>query len=106
MIADLPRYIERRQTVLDRVRNLLVRRLHIERESDEIDPDVPLFGTGLGLDSVDAVELVVSLEDEFGIRLPDEALGRRAMRTVGKIVDLVLEYDNATPLAEETTDDA
>jgi hypothetical protein len=37
----------------------------------------------------------VSLEDAFGLKLPDEALGRRAMRTVGKLVDLVLSYEDA-----------
>jgi acyl carrier protein len=80
--------------VLDRVRHMLVHRLHVDREPDEIDPDTPLFGTGLGLDSVDAVELVVSMEVEFGGKLPEDALGRRVMRTVGKLVDLVLAIED------------
>ena len=93
MSSDLESYIARREAVLDRVRKLLVERLHVEREPDAIDPDTPLFGTGLGLDSVDAVEMVVSLEDTFGLKLPDDALGRRVMRTVGKLVDLVLSFE-------------
>lgn len=93
--ADLERFIARREAILDRVRKLLVERLHVEREPDTIDPDTPLFGTGLGLDSVDAVEMVVSLEDAFGLKLPDDALGRRVMRTVGKLVDLVIAYEDA-----------
>ena len=93
MSSDLESYIARREAVLDRVRRLLVERLHVEREPDAIDPDTPLFGTGLGLDSVDAVEMVVSLEDTFGLKLPDDALGRRVMRTVGKLVDLVLSFE-------------
>lgn len=99
--ADLERYIARREDVLDRVRRLLVERLHVERDPDTIDPDTPLFGTGLGLDSVDAVEMVVSLEDGFGVKLPDDALGRRVMRTVGKLVDLVLAYEDAMAAAAE-----
>jgi acyl carrier protein len=95
MTSDLDSYIARREDVLARVRKLLVDRLHVEREPDAIDPDTPLFGTGLGLDSVDAVEMVVSLEDTFGLKLPDDALGRRVMRTVGKLVDLVLSYEDA-----------
>lgn len=94
MTPDLERYIARREAVLDRVRALLVERLHVERDPDTIDPDTPLFGTGLGLDSVDAVEMVVSLEDTFGFKLPDDALGRRVMRTVGKLVDLILTFED------------
>ena len=99
--ADLERYIARRELVLDRVCKLLVERLHVDREPDTIDPDAPLFGTGLGLDSVDAVEMVVSLEDGFGLKLPDDALGRRVMRTVGKLVDLVLAFEDAQASASE-----
>lgn len=100
MTPDLESYIARREAVLDRVRALLVERLHVERDPDAIDPDTPLFGTGLGLDSVDAVEMVVSLEDTFGLKLPDDALGRRVMRTVGKLVDLVLAYEDAAAAGE------
>jgi acyl carrier protein len=99
MSPDLERYIARREAVLDRVRKLLVERLHVERDPDAIDPDTPLFGTGLGLDSVEAVEMVVSLEDTFGFKLPDDALGRRVMRTVGKLVDLVLSYEDQAAAA-------
>jgi acyl carrier protein len=95
MSSDLESYIARREAVLERVRKLLVERLHVERDPDTIDPDTPLFGTGLGLDSVDAVEMVVSLEDTFGLKLPDDALGRRVMRTVGKLVDLVIAHEQA-----------
>lgn len=98
---QLETYIARREAVLDRVRKLLVERLHVERDPDTIDPDTPLFGTGLGLDSVDAVEMVVSLEDAFGLQLPDDALGRRVMRTVGKLVDLVLAHEDAPPAETE-----
>jgi acyl carrier protein len=94
-MRPLDEYIAHREAVLDRVRLLLVRRLHVERDPDEIDPDVPLFGTGIGLDSVDAVELVVSLEDEFGLPASTKGFDKRAMRTVGKLVDLVLAAEAA-----------
>ncbi len=88
--AEARAHIERRTGVLDRVRKVLIERLHVPRAPGEIDPDAPLFGTGLGLDSVDAVELVVSLETEFSITLPEGVVTRRAMRTVGSVVDLVM----------------
>lgn len=90
MSPGLLAYLENRATQLARVRRVLIEDLHVQREPEEIDPDAPLFGTGLGLDSVDAVELVVSLETEFAFRLDDDALARPSMRTVNSLVDLVL----------------
>lgn len=84
-------WVELRAQFLARVRRVLIEELHVQRTPEEIDPDAPLFGTGLGLDSVDAVELVVSLETEFGFRLDDEALARPAMRTVNCLVDVMMK---------------
>lgn len=82
--------LDARQAVLDQVRAMLIRQLYLRREPDEIDPDTPLFGSGLGLDSVDAVELLVSLETTAGIRVPDNRAAVNALRTVNSIVDLLL----------------
>jgi len=82
--------VNERQAVIDRVRRVLIESLGVRRAPDEIDPDAPLFGTGLGLDSVDAVELVVSLETEFGVHFEPGAMSRRVMRTVGTVTDAVM----------------
>ena len=87
---EIDAHVNKRIAVLERVRRVLIERLKVQRTPEEIDPDAPLFGTGLGLDSVDAVELVVSLEAEFVLELPDTAAGRRSMRTVGTVVDLLI----------------
>lgn len=63
----------------------------MQRQPDEIDPDTPLFGTGLGLDSVDGVELAVILESDFALSFPDDAVLIPAFRTVNTLVDLILE---------------
>lgn len=90
MTPKLAAYLEHRAQVLGRVKKVLIESLHVQRAPDEIDPDAPLFGTGLSLDSVDAVELVVSLESEFGFRLDDDLSARLSMRTVNTVVDLTL----------------
>ncbi len=92
MDETLINLIERRARVLDGIRTILRDRLRVEREMDEIDPATPLFGTGLGLDSVDALELVVSVEDAFGVRIPDGAVARRTMRTLDTLADYVLRH--------------
>ncbi len=73
-----------------RVRALLVDRLSVRCAPDAIDPDAPLFGAGLGLDSVDAIDLVIALESELGVQVPDGEEGLAVLRSVGRIVDFIL----------------
>jgi acyl carrier protein len=86
-----------REAALADVRRLLIDSLDLRREPDEIDPDTALFGTGLGLDSVDAVEIVIALETELGVKLPDERTRRRALRSVNAMVDAVLASRKQAP---------
>ena len=90
MRSELKKQIEQRENMLKRVIELLISDLQLDRSSEELDPDTPLFGTGLGLDSVDAVELVVALESEFEISL-DEGDSMFALRTINSLVDAVLK---------------
>ena len=56
---------------------------------EQIDDDAPLFGSGLGLDSIDALELVVMLEKNYGIVIKDIEEGRpafRSVRTLGEFI--------------------
>ena len=56
---------------------------------DQIGDDDPLFGNGLGLDSIDALELVVMLEKNYGIVIKDIEEGRQAFRSVRTLADFV-----------------
>lgn len=77
----------RREALLSRVRRLLVDQLSVRLPAEAIDPDAPLFNVGVGLDSVDAIELAFAIEQEFGVPLPEgEAFGEAA-RTVNRVVD-------------------
>ena len=89
MRPELREKIEHRENTLNRVIELLISGLQLDRSSEELDPDTPLFGTGLGLDSVDAVEIVVALESEFGVSL-DDGDSMFALRTINSLVDVVL----------------
>ena len=63
-----------------KLKELLIERLKFEDMTPEdIDDDAPLFAGGLGLDSIDALEIVVMLESEFGIRVKNEGSARNLL---------------------------
>ncbi|MDR1273689.1 MAG: phosphopantetheine-binding protein [Odoribacteraceae bacterium] len=53
-----------------------------EVKPEEIEDDAPLFGEGLGLDSIDALELIVLMEKNYGIKLSDPAQGRELFKSI------------------------
>lgn len=89
MRSELKEKIERRENMHNRVTEVIISSLQLDISGEELDPDTPLFGSGLGLDSVDAVEIIVSLESEFGVSL-DEGNSMFALRTINLLVDVVL----------------
>jgi acyl carrier protein len=78
-----------RQTLAAKVKDLIVRRLKLEIDPASIEDDSPLFGEGLGLDSIDALELVLGLEQEFGIKVQDEEVGVKAFASVNALCDFI-----------------
>ncbi|HEY6839439.1 MAG TPA: phosphopantetheine-binding protein [Geobacteraceae bacterium] len=69
--------------LIPQVKQMIIDALRIEGMSpDEIDTDAPLFGEGLGLDSIDALQLVVAMEKEFGVVVPDAATGTKVFASV------------------------
>ena len=75
-----------------RIKEMLVTRLMLQTTADQIGDELPLFGpNGLGLDSIDALEVVVSLEKTFGVTVPNSEVAGRALRTVNTIRDYILE---------------
>ena len=76
-------------TVRMDIKLAIVRSLRLPIAADEIGDDVPLFGEGLGLDSIDVLELVLELERSFGVSISDEATGARVLRTVNTIAEFV-----------------
>ena len=60
-----------------------------EMTPDQIDNDAPLFGEGLGLDSIDALELIVILDKFYGIKLKSPAEGKAVFKSINSIADYV-----------------
>ena len=85
---------DRLQTEL---KQFIVRRLRLEHiDPDSIGDDSPLVGGGLDLDSIDLLELVVGLEKEYGVKIPDVAEGRRALASVHTLADYVTACRSGT----------
>ena len=56
---------------------------------EEIDNDAPLFGEGHGLDSIDALELIVLIEKNYGIKLKDPAAGKEIFKSINVMADYI-----------------
>ncbi len=59
---------------------------------EDIKDDTPLFGEGLGLDSIDSLELIVMLKREYGIIIQDPKEGRRILVDVETVADYILQH--------------
>jgi acyl carrier protein len=71
----------------------IIKALNLEDMTpDEIDANEPLFGEGLGLDSIDALELIVLLEKKYGIKLANPAEGKAIFKDVTTIAAYVKEH--------------
>lgn len=74
---------------------MLVTNLMLRTPKEEIADDLPLFGPdGLGLDSIDALQLVVSMEKTFGVGVPNSEVARVALASVNSIHDYILQQTN------------
>lgn len=63
-----------------------------EMTPEDIDTDSPLFGVGLGLDSIDALELIVLLEKNYGIKLANPSEGKAIFKNIRTIAEYVKEH--------------
>src|SRR5438105_11190557 len=79
------------------IKEMLVKNLMLQTSPGQIGDDLPLFGPhGLGLDSIDARELVVSMEKTFGVGVPSSEVAGQALKTVNTIHNYILEKRGET----------
>lgn len=78
------------------IKGLIVTELNLKgRTPQSIEDDMPLFGSGLGLDSLDALQLAMSIEEKLGVRIPEGEEAREIFRSVRAIADHVAKVRRA-----------
>jgi acyl carrier protein len=89
-----------------RIKQAIVSALRLPIQPEEIQDEAPLFGEGLGLDSIDALELVLELERTFGVIISDEQTGGRVLRSVASIAQFIEQGGAAAPSTVRLTPDS
>jgi len=80
------------EELIETVKQMIIDALRIEGMAPaDIETDSPLFGEGLGLDSIDALQLVVAMEKQFGVVVPDAATGTKVFRSVRSMAEYIAE---------------
>ena len=81
---------EQNGSLKERIKAMMVENLMLQVRATDIADDQPLFGPGsLGLDSVDALQLVVALDKKFGLKIPDPAAAKQILHSVNTMVEAV-----------------
>ena len=79
--------------LVDELKTLIIDHLNLEDvDAGSVDPDAPLFGEGLGLDSVDALELVMLMETTYGAKIESSAVGKKAFASLRALADFVSKH--------------
>ncbi|HKL07670.1 MAG TPA: phosphopantetheine-binding protein [Bacteroidales bacterium] len=78
------------EELIQKIKEQVIEVLNLEDvEPDDIDTDDPLFGDGLGLDSIDALELIVLLEKQYGIKIEDPKDGKKIFYSIRTIAEYI-----------------
>lgn len=80
------------EELIEKLKKEIIEVLNLEDiEPDDIDAEEPLFGEGLGLDSIDALELIVLLEKSYGIKIEDPKDGKKIFYSVKTMAEYISE---------------
>ncbi|MEI6124547.1 MAG: phosphopantetheine-binding protein [Bacteroidota bacterium] len=82
--------------LIDKLRGEIIQQLNLEDiKSEDIDPDSALFGEGLGLDSIDALEIIVLLEKNYGIKIEDPKEGKVIFASIRTLAKYIIAHQKA-----------
>lgn len=85
--------MENLNALKQQIRQLMVENLMLQISADEIGDDQPLFGPGsVGLDSVDALQLVVALDKNYGLKVADPEAAKVILKSVSTIAEAVAKH--------------
>jgi acyl carrier protein len=90
MDENLKKQIDERKAVIDTLKEDLITRLNLPYRPEDLHEDVSLLGSGLGLDSLDALEVVLGIENAFKVKVADDNIA--ILRSINSIVDYVIDY--------------
>ncbi|MEX0810686.1 MAG: phosphopantetheine-binding protein [Chitinophagales bacterium] len=78
------------EALIEKLKVQIIEALNLEDiEPADLDADEPLFGEGLGLDSIDSLELIVLLEKEYGLRIENPKEGREIFQSIRSIAEFI-----------------
>ncbi|HNX06232.1 MAG TPA: phosphopantetheine-binding protein [Bacteroidales bacterium] len=84
------------QELIEKLRLEIIQQLNLEDlNPEDIDPDAALFGEGLGLDSIDALELIVLLEKNYGLKIEDPKDGKKIFASIRTMAKYILDNQKA-----------
>ncbi len=81
------------EELISKLKQEVIQQLNLEDITpDDIDTDSPLFGEGLGLDSIDALELIVLLEKNYGLKIEDPKDGKKIFYSIRTMAEYITEH--------------
>jgi acyl carrier protein len=75
----------------------LVETLALDMAAESVDPAAPLIGAGLGIDSIDTLELVVMIERDYGVKIDNRAAGVEAFASLAALANYISQHQPAHP---------
>lgn len=98
-VENVRQKVAERRAMLARVKNMIIKTLNLEMKDIEIEDDAILFGMGLGLDSIDALELACGVEEEFGVSIGEDQM--EVFRSVNTLTDYLMQSRDDEHAVEE-----
>jgi len=98
MTDSLQTKIDRRAAIIETFKKELIERLNLPYTPEDLHEDISLLGAGLGLDSLDALEIVLCAENCFGIKIPDDSV--EILRSINTIVDYIIQEQDKGEAAQ------